>query len=109
MENKARSATVSGRAKGSGLMDAMFRAIKKAYPHDASLQVYQVNAVTKGTDAQAEVSVRLESRNKTAIGQSVDIDTLTATGRAYVNAINRLYGEQAKTAGAEKKSALSGI
>lgn len=109
VENKARSATVSGRAKGSGLMDAMFRAIKKAYPHDASLQVYQVNAVTKGTDAQAEVSVRLESRDKTAIGQSVDIDTLTATGRAYVNAINRLYGEQAKTAGAEKKSALSGI
>ena len=106
VEGEPTSATVCGKTKGSGLIDAMFQAIKKAYPHDAGLQVYQVSAVTKGSDAQAEVSVRLDSKGRTAIGQSADIDTLTATGRAYVNALNRLYTQPTASG---IKSALGGI
>ena len=51
--------------------------------------MYQVNAITKGTDAQAEVTVRLEHEDKSFVGKGSDIDTLVASAKAYVNAINR--------------------
>ena len=46
-------------ATGNGPVDATFNAIKKLVPHEATLELFQVHAVTEGTDAQAEVSVRL--------------------------------------------------
>ena len=52
------------RATGNGPVDAAFNAIKAIYPHEARLQLYQVHAVTEGTDAQAEVSVRLEENGQ---------------------------------------------
>ncbi|MEX2298828.1 MAG: 2-isopropylmalate synthase, partial [Dongiaceae bacterium] len=51
-------------ATGEGPIDATFKAIKQIFPHEARLQLYQVNAVTAGTDAQAEVTVRLEENGK---------------------------------------------
>ena len=48
----------------------------KLYPHDVKLQLYQVHAVTEGTDAQATVSVRIEEKGKTTVGQAADTDTL---------------------------------
>ena len=59
-------------------------------PHSARLALYQVHAVTEGTDAQATVSVRLEEDGKIATGQSADTDTVVASTRAYVNALNKL-------------------
>ena len=50
--------------KGDGPVDAIFKCIKKLYPHDVNLQLYQVHAVTEGTDAQATVSVRIEEEEK---------------------------------------------
>src|SRR5258708_3913830 len=47
----------SGVAGGDGPVDAIFNAIRQLYPHPASLQLFQVSAVTEGTDAQAKVSV----------------------------------------------------
>ena len=44
---------------GNGPVDAIFNCIKALVPHEAKLELYQVHAVTEGTDAQAEVSVRL--------------------------------------------------
>ena len=67
-------------------------------PHDAKLQLYQVHAVTEGTDAQAEVTVRLEESGKTVNGQGADTDTLVASARAYVNALNKLMVKREKTA-----------
>ncbi|MEM7653999.1 MAG: alpha-isopropylmalate synthase regulatory domain-containing protein, partial [Pseudomonadota bacterium] len=61
-------------------------------------QLYQVQAVTEGTDAQAEVSVRLEEDGKTVVGQGVDYDTLVASARAYVHALNKLMVKREKTA-----------
>ena len=50
--------------------------------------LYQVHAVTEGTDAQAEVTVRLEDGGKVFNGHSADPDTLVASAQAYINALN---------------------
>jgi len=77
-------------AQGDGPVDATFKAVRTIYPNDARLQLYQVNAVTEGTDAQATVSVRLEEDGRIATGQSADTDTVVASARAYIHALNRL-------------------
>jgi len=88
----------STKAVGDGPVDATFNAIKALVPHEARLQLYQVNAVTEGTDAQAEATVRLEEDGKSVNGQGADTDTLVASARAYVNALNKLMVKREKTA-----------
>jgi len=85
-------------SEGDGPVDATFNAIAQIVPHIARLQLYQVHAVTEGTDAQAEVSVRLEEDGKTVVGRGADTDTLVASARAYVNALNKLVEKRGKTA-----------
>ena len=75
---------------GDGPVDATFNAIKELFPTEARLKLYQVHAVTQGTDAQAEVSVRLSEDGKTVTGRGVDTDTMVASARAYVSALNKL-------------------
>ena len=77
-------------ATGDGPVDATFNAIKMLFPHDARLELYQVHAVTEGTDAQATVSVRLKFEGVVYAGQSSDTDTVVASAKAYINALNRL-------------------
>jgi 2-isopropylmalate synthase len=89
---------VEAKAEGDGPVDATFNAIKALVPHDAILQLYQVHAVTGGTDAQAEVTVRLAEGGITVIGQGADTDTLVASARAYVTALNKLMVKREKTA-----------
>ena len=84
-------------ATGNGPVDATFNAIKQLFPHEAKLQLYQVHAVTAGTDAQAEVTVRLDESGKTVNGQGADADTLVASCRAYVNALNKLLIKREKS------------
>ncbi len=88
----------SAKAEGNGPVDATFAAIKKIFPHQTKLQLYQVHAVTEGTDAQAVVTVRLEEDGRTVNGQGADYDTLVASARAYVNALNKLLLKRGKTA-----------
>jgi 2-isopropylmalate synthase len=85
-------------ARGKGPVDAVFNAISKLVPHEATLQLYQVHAVTGGTDAQAEVTVRLDENGKTVNGQGADADTLVASCRAYVHALNKLLVKREKHA-----------
>ncbi|HEY0835094.1 MAG TPA: 2-isopropylmalate synthase [Azospirillum sp.] len=94
---------VDGRAQattatGNGPVDATFNAIKALVPHDVRLQLYQVHAVTAGTDAQAEVTVRLEEQGWTVNGQGADSDTLVASARAYVHALNKLLVKRQRAA-----------
>ncbi|MGE0235866.1 2-isopropylmalate synthase [Methylocystis sp.] len=83
-------------ATGNGPVDAIFNAIKALAPHDATLELFQVHAVTEGTDAQAEVSVRLSENGKSVTGRGADPDTLVASARAYVSALNRLIAKRAR-------------
>jgi len=77
-------------ATGDGPVDATFNAVKALFPHAARLQLYQVQAVTEGTDAQATVFVRMEEDGRIGTGQSADTDTVVASAKAYINALNRL-------------------
>ncbi|MBU2994440.1 2-isopropylmalate synthase [Octadecabacter sp. 1_MG-2023] len=85
-------------ATGDGPVDATFNAVKALFPHGARLQLYQVHAVTEGTDAQATVSVRMEEDGRIATGQSADTDTVVASAKAYINALNRLLVRREKVA-----------
>jgi len=77
-------------ATGNGPVDAVFNAVKALVPHRATLQLYQVSAITHGTDAQAEVTVRLEEDGRTVNGQGADPDTIVSSARAYIHALNKL-------------------
>ena len=84
-------------ATGNGPVDALFNAIDEMVSNEATLLLYQVHAVTEGTDAQAEVSVRLEEKGKTVTSRAADVDTLVATAKAYVSALNKLMVKRQKT------------
>jgi 2-isopropylmalate synthase len=81
---------VTEEAEGNGPVDAVFNAIKALVPHEAVLELFQVHAVTEGTDAQAEVSVRLGSGGRSVTARGSDPDTLVASAQAYLVALNKL-------------------
>src|SRR5437660_5256864 len=74
----------------NGPVDATFNCIKALVPHEATLELYQVHAVTEGTDAQAEVSVRLTENGRTVTARGADPDTLVASAKAYLGGLNKL-------------------
>jgi 2-isopropylmalate synthase len=83
--------------EGNGPVDAVFNCIKALVPHEATLELFQVHAVTEGTDAQAEVSVRLSEDGKSVTGKGADPDTLVASANAYLAALNKLVIKRQKT------------
>ncbi len=89
--------SVTKQATGNGPIDAIFNAIHALAPHTATLEHFQVHAVTEGTDAQAEVSVRLAEDGKTVNAKGADPDTLVAAARAYIAALNKLMVKRKKT------------
>ncbi|MCP4818799.1 MAG: 2-isopropylmalate synthase, partial [Shimia sp.] len=95
---------VSATCEGDGPVDATFKAIRENFPNAAHLELYQVSAVTEGTDAQATVSVRLEEDGIIATGQSANTDTVVASAKAYIHALNRLLVRRGKVGeGADAK------
>jgi 2-isopropylmalate synthase len=88
--------TIERQATGNGPVDAVFNAIKAAFPHNAVLELYQVHAVTEGTDAQAEVSVRLSEDGRAAAARAADADTLVASAKAYVASLSRLAAQRGR-------------
>ena len=79
-----------GEASGGGPVDASFKAIESIIESDTELQLYSVNAITSGTDAQGEVTVRLEKGGRIVNGQGADTDIVIASAKAYLNALNKL-------------------
>lgn len=77
-------------ATGDGAVDAAFRAIAKATGTKSTLMRYAVNAITGGTDAQGEVTVRVREDEEVVLGQGAHTDIIVASARAYVHALNRL-------------------
>jgi 2-isopropylmalate synthase len=77
-------------ADGGGPVDAAFRAIETVVNSETQLQLYSVNNITSGTDAQGEVTVRLEKAGRIVNGQGADTDIVIASANAYINALNKL-------------------
>jgi 2-isopropylmalate synthase len=86
--------TMIDECDGNGPVDAVFNCIKALVPHEATLELYQVHAVTEGTDAQAEVSVRLSENGRSVSSKGADPDTLVASAKAYLGALNKLMARR---------------
>ncbi|MDR2744288.1 MAG: 2-isopropylmalate synthase [Desulfovibrio sp.] len=80
----------SGAGFGAGPVDALFNVIADIVGRETELEQYSINAVTGGTDALGEVTVRLNAGSCTATGRGAHPDILVASARAYVNALNSL-------------------
>jgi 2-isopropylmalate synthase len=89
--------TQTSTAEGDGPIDATFNAIRALFAHEARLVLFSVGAVTEGTDAQARTTVRLEEGGKMVDGQGADTDTIVASARAYVHALNKLLVKRRRT------------
>tara|TARA_B110000977_G_scaffold150074_1_gene190251 strand:+ start:314 stop:1867 length:1554 start_codon:yes stop_codon:yes gene_type:complete len=83
-------------ADGGGPVDATFKAIENIANSGVELQLYSVNNVTKGTDAQGEVTVRLSKGGRIVNGQGADTDIVVASANAYLNGLNKLYTKSEK-------------
>ena len=83
-------------ASGDGPVDAAFRAIERIAQANAKMLLFSVNAITTGTDAQGEVTVRLEREGRVVNGNGADTDIIVASAKAYLNALNKLHSGQEK-------------
>jgi 2-isopropylmalate synthase len=97
MELEIDGQVLAATATGDGPVDATFNAIRAIFAHESTLMLYSVGAVTEGTDAQARVTVRLSEGGKMVDGQGADTDTIVASARAYVHALNKLLVKRART------------
>ncbi len=94
VDGEERTATTTG----DGPVDAAFNAVKELFPHEAELKLFQIHAVTQGTDAQADVSVRLDEQGHISNGHGADTDSLLASVKAYLNALNNLLVQRERRA-----------
>ena len=94
---------ITTQTTGNGPVDAIFKAIRELVPHEAKLELYQVHAVTEGTDAQAEVSVRLSESGRSYTAKGADPDTLVASAKAYLGALNKLTSKRNRMSGVENR------
>jgi 2-isopropylmalate synthase len=78
-------------SSGSGPVDASFKAVENIIGSGAELQLYSVNNITSGTDAQGEVTVRLQKNGRIVNGHGADTDIVVASVKAYINALNKLH------------------
>ncbi len=81
---------ITGSAYGSGAVDASLKAIESIVKADAILALYSVNNITNGTDAQGDVTVRLDKAGRIVNGLGADTDIVIASAKAYINAVNKL-------------------
>ncbi len=81
---------------GNGPVDSIFNCINGLINNNAKLELFLINAITKGTDAQAEVSVRLKENDISVSGTASDTDTMVASAKAYITALNKLIMKRKK-------------
>ncbi len=96
VELEIEGVTHKATAEGDGPVDAAFKAIKSLVEPNGKLLLYAVNAITAGTDAQGEVTVRLQSGDRVVNGQGADTDIVVASAKALIAALNKLPGMHAK-------------
>src|SRR5471032_2156631 len=82
---------VTGEARGNGPVDATLNAIETEVGSGSELLLYSVNAITTGTQAQGEVTVRLSRSGRIVNGVGTDPDIVAASAKAYISALNKLY------------------
>ncbi len=87
---------LTGKSEGSGAVDASLKAIESIIQSNTSLELYSVNNITNGTDAQGDVTVRLAKGGRVVNGLGADTDIVIASAKAYINALNKLENKGIK-------------
>jgi len=87
---KVGSEELTGVAEGSGVVDASLKAIASVTNVSVDLELYSVNNINSGTDAQGDVTVRLAKEGRVVNGLGADTDIVIASAKAYLNALNKL-------------------
>ena len=88
---------VEAHSQGDGPVDAIFKAIESIANSQARLALYNVSAITSGTDSQGDASVRLEKDGRIVNGSGTDTDVVIASAKAYINALNLLHSQRTRT------------
>jgi 2-isopropylmalate synthase len=78
-------------AGGNGPVDASIQAIEAKVGSGAEMVLYSVNAISGGTEAQGEVTVRLTRAGRIVNGVGTDPDIVAASAKAYLSALNKLH------------------
>lgn len=86
----------SGAGFGAGPIDALYNVIADLVGREPELEQYAINAITGGTDALGEVTVRLREKGRSAVGRGNHADILVASARAFVDALNNLAKREAE-------------
>lgn len=89
--------SIETESEGSGPVDAVFKAIEKQFNSGADLLLYSVNAITQGTEAVGDVTVRLERNGQLVNGVGADTDVIAASAKAYIHALNLLEAGHMKS------------
>ncbi len=89
--------SIEAHSQGDGPVDAIFKAIESIANSQARLALYNVSAITSGTDSQGDASVRLEQDGRIVNGSGTDTDVVIASAKAYINALNLLHSHRTKT------------
>ncbi|MDE0145198.1 MAG: 2-isopropylmalate synthase [Nitrospira sp.] len=91
---------------GDGPVDAVYRTIARITQTKSKLLAYVVKAITGGTDAQGEVSVRIEQDGEIVTGNGANTDIIVASAQAYLNALNKLASQLERRANQGDKIGL---
>ena len=89
---------VRSQADGNGPVDASLKAIESHVKSGAAMVLYSVNAITGSTDAQGEVTVRLQNAGRVVNGVGADPDIIVASAKAYLSALNKLHSKSDRIA-----------
>ena len=84
---------IRAKAQGNGPVDACFKAIEGQVASGAEMLLFSINAISGSTESQGEVAVRLQRAGRVVNGVGADPDVIVASAKAYLNALNRLYGQ----------------
>ncbi len=92
---KCKDEIISGVSEGEGPIDSAFRAIEQCIGHHYELDDFQVQSVTEGKEALGSALVRLRNNGKLYSGNGTSTDIVSASIRAYINALNKIVFEEA--------------
>ena len=92
---KCNNEIISGVSGGEGPIDSAFRAIEQCIGHHYELDDFQVQSVTEGKEALGSALVRLRNNGKLYSGNGTSTDIVSASIRAYINALNKIVFEEA--------------
>ncbi len=92
---KCNGEIICGVSNGDGPIDSAFRAVEQCIGHHYELDDFQVQAVTEGKEALGSALVKLRNNGKLYSGNGTSTDIVSASIRAYINALNKIVFEEA--------------